>query len=86
MKHELKLEKQKEEEKILKEKLKQAKERTRKMKNVSSQEILKNKSENTANKENNSGIQMESKDLRPKDYEKIRKEMIEKFNNSKLKD
>ena len=29
---------------------------------------------------------MESKDLRPKDYEKIRKEMIEKFNNSKLKD
>ena len=33
-----------------------------------------------------SKIELNNRDIRPKDYEKIRKEMLEKFNNSKLKD
>ena len=31
-------------------------------------------------------IRMNKREIRPKDYEKIREEMIKKFNNSKLKD
>ena len=38
----------------------------------------------SSNSEKN--IKINHKTLRPEDYEKIRKEMIEKFNNSKLKD
>ena len=48
------------------------------------QEIIqeRKKKEDKKIKENN----VKNNDVRPKDYDKIRKEMLEKFNKSKLKD
>lgn len=51
-----------------------------------SQNKVKLQKEKTRKSENYSNIRPNNKDLRPKDYDQIRKEMIEKFNNSKLKD
>ena len=66
-------EKNKKDEKLLKNKVNVQKEKIKKIENRSQK-----KRENT--------IKLDDKNIRPKDYEQIRKEMIEKFNNSKLKD
>lgn len=72
LKEQAKLEKQKKDEQALRNKINELKRERRQ------QENIKNKNEST--------IESKSRKTRPKDYEKIRKEMIEKFNNSKLKD
>lgn len=50
------------------------------------EEIAKRKANNKVNSNSDKNIKINHKTLRPEDYEKIRKEMIEKFNNSRLKD
>ena len=50
------------------------------------EEIAKKKAEEKNSTISSKNIKIDHKTLRPEDYEKIRKEMIEKFNNSKLKD
>ena len=69
------IEKRKKEEKLMKDKKRQTKDEKKQAKDKVKIEPRIEKT-----------IKMNNKDIRPKDYERIRKEMIEKFNNSKLKD
>ena len=77
MKQEMMRERRRREEKVLKEKMKELKEeRTQRVRQVAERVEAKESAR----------AKITDRDIRPKDYERIRKEMIEKFNNSKLKD
>ena len=83
MKQEMMRERRRREEKVLKEKMKELKEeRTQRVRQVSERAEVKAAEE----RKESSRAKITDRDIRPKDYDKIRKEMIEKFNNSKLKD
>ena len=83
MKQEMMRERRRREEKVLKEKMKELKEeRTQRVRQVAERAEVKAAEE----RKESSRAKITDRDIRPKDYERIRKEMIEKFNNSKLKD
>ena len=78
MRQELIQEKKRKEEKVSKDKIKQIREEHSTNQKKNNQKDVK--------KQEEVSIKVNNKDIRPKDYERIRKEMLEKFNNSKLKD
>ena len=83
MKQEMMRERRRREEKVLKEKMKELKEeRTQRVRQVAERVEAKVAEE----RKESARAKITDRDIRPKDYDKIRKEMIEKFNNSKLKD
>lgn len=83
MKQEMMRERRRREEKVLKEKMKELKEeRTQRVRQATQRVEAKVAEE----RKESARAKITDRDIRPKDYDKIRKEMIEKFNNSKLKD